>query len=99
MREDDLAAYLSTVPENFCRADCALPGTDVRSGTELQATCQAEGDRTTNGQDDNPIDDVNPGLFESTRWYGIQLPDGRFGYISEVWIRDADRGGLELPHC
>ena len=45
------------------------------------------------------IDDGNPGLFESTRWYGIQLPDGRFGYISEVWIRDADRGGLDLPHC
>lgn len=28
-------------------------------------------------------------------WIGA----GTFGYVSEVWIRSADRGGLGLPGC
>jgi hypothetical protein len=33
----------------------------------LTAVCQTTGDRTTNGNDADPADDTNPGLFESTR--------------------------------
>lgn len=99
MREDT-PAYLSTVTRNFCKRDgCALGGTDVGSGNGLTAECTVIGDRTTNGQDNSTIDDGNAGLYSSTRWYGIRWGDGRFGYISEVWIRGQDRGGKGLRGC
>ncbi len=100
MREDTHPAYLSTDTRNYCRVNgCVLAGTEVTTGATLTARCQVQGDRTTNGQDNSNIDDANPGLFTSTRWYGINWPDGRFGYISEVWIDPANHGGLGLPTC
>ncbi|MGH3794338.1 MAG: hypothetical protein ACRDSP_05565 [Pseudonocardiaceae bacterium] len=100
MRDDPNPAYLSTVTHNYCRTHgCMLPGTAVTTGTTLTTQCQIQGDRTTNGEDKNSIDDTNPGLDTSTLWYGITWPDGRFGYISEVWINPAERGGLGLPAC
>ncbi len=100
MRDDTTPAYLSTVTHNYCRANgCMLAGTEVTTGATLTARCQLDGDRTTNGQDNSTVDDTNPGLFTSMRWYGIIWPGGRFGYISEVWIDPADRGGLGLPTC
>jgi hypothetical protein len=99
MREDS-PAYLSTTMRNFCKRDgCALPGTDMGSGAVITAECTVGGNRTTNGQDNSTIDDGNPGLYTSTRWYGIRWGDGRFGYISEVWIRADFRGGLGLRSC
>jgi hypothetical protein len=100
MREDT-PAYLSTVTRNFCKSDgCMLATTDVLdSGDWVNAYCQTSGDRTTNGQDNSSIDDQNPALFESRRWYGIRWADGRSGYISEVWIAGGDRGGVGLPAC
>lgn len=99
MREDT-PAYLSTVTRNYCKRDgCALAGTDIGSGAVLVAECTTIGTRTTNGQDGSSVDDGNPGLYSSTRWYGVRWGDGRFGYISEVWIRSADRGGLGLRAC
>ena len=56
---------------NFCKRDgCALGGTDVGSGAHLRAECTVVGSRTTNGQDNRTIDDADPGLYASTRWYG-----------------------------
>lgn len=99
MRED-VPAYLSTVTRNFCKRDgCALAGTDMGSGAVIAAECTVLGDRTTNGQDNSSIDDGNPGLYSSTRWYGVRWGDGRFGYISEAWIRGDFRGGLGLRSC
>ena len=99
MREDT-PAYLSTVTRNFCKRDgCALPGTDFGSGATLTAECTVIGNRTTNGQDNSAIDDGNPGLYTSTRWYGIRWGDGRFGYLSEVWVAAPYRGGLGLRSC
>lgn len=99
MREDT-PAYLSTVTQNYCKSNgCALAGTDMNTGAQITAICQAQGARTTNGQDNSSIDDANPGLYQSTLWYGIRWGDGRFGYISEVWINAAHRGGLGLPGC
>jgi hypothetical protein len=97
---EDTPAYLSTVTQNYCRRDgCMLAGTEVGTGAVLTATCQTFGARTTNGNDGSAVDDANPELFSSTRWYGVRWSDGRFGYISEVWINAADRGGLGLPGC
>jgi hypothetical protein len=53
---------------------------------------------TTNGNNSDPSDDSNPGLFTSTRWYGVRLGNGALGFISKVWI-DPSRRGLGLPGC
>ena len=100
MREDTAPAYLSTVMQNRCRVNgCMIVGTERWTGGTLgPAVCQGFGARTTNGQDNSPVDDANPGLFTSTRWYGVSVSGGR-GYISEVWITPAQRGGLGLPGC
>jgi hypothetical protein len=71
----------------------------VSGQTYDAAVCQTTGERTTNGHDTNPSDDANPELFSSNRYYGVRLTNGVFGYVSEVWIRAADRGGLGLPGC
>jgi hypothetical protein len=100
MREDDAPAYLSAVTENYCRSrGCMVAGTEMGSGHQVVATCQVTGARTTNGHDSDPADDANPERFESTRWYRIAWPDGRTGYLSEVWVAAAHRGGLGLPGC
>ncbi|MGK2936286.1 MAG: hypothetical protein ACSLFR_00545, partial [Solirubrobacteraceae bacterium] len=101
MREDTTPARLQTQPWIRCASrGCAIGGTERGTGgTYDAAVCQTSGERTTNGWDANPSDDANPERFESTRYYGIRLPDGTFGVISEVWIRAADRGGLGLPNC
>ncbi len=98
---EDTPAYLATVTKNFCRRDgCMLSGTDVlTTGSTVVAECWANGDRTTNGQDNSAIDDSNPNLYQSTRWYRVRWPDGRWGYLSEVWITAAHRGGAGLPPC
>ncbi len=100
MQEDNNPAYLSTVTQNACRRfGCALPGTEMSSDAKITAVCQIQGDRTTNGSDGSTDDDANPNLNTSRLWYGIRWSDGRFGYISEVWIQASDRGGLGLPDC
>lgn len=100
MREDDQLAYLSTRTTNYCRRDgCVIAGTEVGSGHVWTASCQTQGDRTTNGQDNSDIDNNNPGLASSTLWYGVRLGDGTLGVVNEVWIDPSQRGGLGLPAC
>lgn len=101
MREDPIPVRLTTKPWIRCGArGCNIAGTERRSGQSYDAAvCQTTGERTTNGQDGSPVDDANPGLFTSTRYYGVRLSDGRFGYVSEVWLARASRGGLALPRC
>lgn len=36
---------------------------------------------------------------ESDLWYRASFPDGRSGYVSEVYLSGASRGGLGLPDC
>lgn len=100
MREDT-PAYLSTVAQNSCRSNgCAVGGTDRNTGgTYAPAVCQTSGARTTNGNDGSSSDDGNPGLYTSSRWYGVRLASGSLGYISEVWIDPSQRGGAGLPAC
>jgi hypothetical protein len=42
---------------------------------------------------------MNPGRATSTLYYGVQLADGTFGYVPEVWIDPSQRGGLGLLGC
>lgn len=100
MREDASPAYLSLRPRNYCKSNgCAIPGTDYHSGATATAVCQTQGERVTNGDDASPADDANPDLYTSTLWYGVIGPDGRVGYLSEVWVAVAYRGGQGLPTC
>ena len=101
MREDSTPARMTSKPWTYCGSrGCNINGTERSSGgTYDAAVCQTTGERTTNGHDSSPADDSNPERFESTLYYGIRLGNGTFGYMSEVWIRAADRGGLGLPAC
>lgn len=38
------------------------------------------------------------GVF-SALWYRCILADGKTGYLSEVYVTPASRGGLALPTC
>ncbi len=100
MREDDERAYLSTRTVASCRLHgCKADGTEMSSGAVARAVCQVQGDRITNGQDDSAVDDHNPGLYSSSRWYRVRRADDREGYLSEVWVRPSDREGRGLPVC
>lgn len=101
MREDSVPVRLTTQPWTHCTSrGCNINGTERGTGgTYDAAVCQTVGERTTNGHDSDPSDDANPERFESSRYYGVRLTNGTFGYVSEVWIRAADRGGLGLPQC
>jgi hypothetical protein len=101
MREDDEAVALTTKPVAFCgERDCRIAGTSRETGdTYDAAVCQHQGERVTNGQDTSRVDDHNPGLFSSRRYYGVRLDEDTFGYVSEVWIDPKVRGGLRLPRC
>lgn len=101
MREDTDPATLTTKPVAFCGArNCVIPGTNRETGgTYDAAACQRQGELITNGDDTRKVDDNNPGLFTSSRYYGVRLDEDTFGYVSEVWIDPKDRGGLGLPTC
>ncbi len=101
MREDAVPLRLTTQPRTFCGTlGCNINGTERATGDVYDAAiCQTRGERFTNGNDADPSDDNNPQLFESTLYYGVLLADGTFGYVNEVWIRAADRGGLGLSTC
>jgi hypothetical protein len=101
MSQDAIPLRLTTRAETYCgRNGCNINGTERTTGqTYESAVCQTTGQRFTNGNDSDPADDANPERFESTRYYGVRLADGVFGYVNEVWVRAQDRGGLGLPAC
>jgi hypothetical protein len=78
---------------------CATTRPQFRAGDKVEGVvCQVNGARVTNGADDNRIDDHNPGLYTSPRWYGVRTDKG-LRYFSEVWAVSKDRGGLGLSKC
>ncbi len=100
LREDTKPLRLFTSPA-ICYepSKCATDKPQFRAGDKVQGVvCQTNGARVTNGDDENPIDDHNPGLVESTRWYGVRTNEG-VRYFSAVWAVPKDRGGLGLPDC
>ncbi|MGW5055678.1 hypothetical protein [Actinokineospora sp. NPDC004072] len=100
LQEDDTPSYLSTEPVSRCASrGCKIAGTEMGSGTTLVAYCQLKAEWTTNADINSPGIKQNANLVASPLWYGIELPDGTRGYISEVYIAADYRGGLELPGC
>jgi hypothetical protein len=97
--EDSGPAYLSSRAIAFCGSrGCKEVGTDVVSGAMLPATCTVVGERMWNHNLDSPAA-RNPHRVESELWYRVSWPDGRSGYLSEVYLEPASRGGLGLPAC
>ncbi|MEU7478349.1 helix-turn-helix transcriptional regulator [Lentzea sp. NPDC042327] len=100
LREDDSPSYLSSRTVSRCtQNDCKLAGTDVYSGARLTAYCRTDGEWLTNADISSEGIKQNPGLVASQIWYGIYWVDGRRGFISEVYLEEGYRGGLDLPPC
>jgi hypothetical protein len=110
MRQDnDHPVQLTERPRPFCDAAKCIPGTSRLSGQAYRsAVCQIEGDHRllamSNGNDqdtaDGRADDHNPGIYHSWTYYGVRLEDGTEGYVSDVWVRTAQRAGhVKLPRC
>lgn len=99
MREDLNPVQLLDRPAATCTTPCAIPNTARTTGGFIDDVyCQTFGPRVTNGDDTSSADDENPELAESRWYYGARI-NGITGYVSEVWVRPADRGGLGLPIC
>ncbi|MCE3551298.1 helix-turn-helix transcriptional regulator [Pseudonocardia sp. RS11V-5] len=97
--EDTSPAYLSARPQPYCaREGCKLDGTDLTSGALLPATCTVHGAEMWNYNLDSPAV-ANPARARSDLWYRLSWPDGRSGYLSEVYLEAGSRGGLGLPAC
>ena len=98
--EDDSPAYLSSKRIPSCaKNDCKLPGTEMASGVLLVAICHADGIMMYNYNLDAPESKTNPNRAESALWYQVVLPDGRVGFLSEVYVAASDRGGKRLAIC
>lgn len=97
--EDGSPSYLSGEPIAFCGSrGCKIEGTEIVSGALLPATCVRRGETMWNYNLDSPAAQ-NPYRAESDLWYRVSWPDGRAGYLSEVYLEPASRGGLSLPIC
>lgn len=98
--EDTTPSYLSCKPIPYCsRHGCELMGTQVTSGAMLVAVCYIYGTRMYNYNLDSTASQNNPYRSSSRLWYKVVLPDQRSGYISEVYIEAASRGGQGLTQC
>ena len=93
--EDDTPAYLSTKPQPYCaRQGCKVPGTEMQSGAVLAVTCFIHGPEMVNYNLDAPEAARNPNRAVSRIWYWASFPDGRSGYLSEIYVEARYRGGL-----
>lgn len=102
LEEDRTPAYLSTLPLAYCASpdrQCKVPGTELRSGAALVAHCVVRGQQMWNYDLRDPAVDANPDRAASALWYRASFPDGRVGYLSEVYLSASSRGGLGLPDC
>ena len=101
LEEDDSPSYLAARPIERCAnvPGCKLSGTDMGSGDTVEAVCQLQGALLTNADVQSTGIKSNPNVAASSLWYGIRWPDGRLGYLSEVYVAPMYRGGLQLPPC
>ena len=100
--EDTSPAYLSTLALAYCAQpsrNCKVPGTEMASGAAVAANCWTQGQMMWNWDLSDPTAQANPNRVRSDLWYRASFPDGRTGYISEVYIERGDRGGRGLPRC
>jgi hypothetical protein len=95
---DSTPAYLSSRPIPYCSTNgCEIKGTDMQSGAELPVSCWVRGTQMTNENTHSPGINRNPHGVISSRWYRGSWPNGKHGYLSEVYIEPKYRGGLGLP--
>jgi hypothetical protein len=100
LKENTAAAYLSGEPVSSCSANgCEIPRSQMWSGTILQATCQIRGARMTNEYLASPGITRNKNGITSSLWYRCVLPNGAAGYLPEIYVAPAYRGGQGLPTC
>jgi hypothetical protein len=100
LTEDTTPAYLSSKPIARCsKRGCKVEGTDMWSGATFAVTCWATGEEITNQDTTSAGIEQNPHAATSSRWYRGEWPDGRAGYLSEVYVAQEYRGGLGLPEC
>ena len=98
LADNPAPAYLSRRLVPSCSAeDCEVPRTQVLSGTILRATCQTWGAQMTNEDLAVPGSSRNEYGVTSSRWYRCVLPNGAAGYLPEVYVAPAYRGGQGLP--
>lgn len=100
--EDRTPAYLSTEALSYCASpsrSCKVPGTEMVSGAAVVASCWTTGQMMWNVDLADPDQARNPDRAQSDLWYRASFPDGRTGYLSEVYVVRGDRGGRGLPRC
>lgn len=100
--EDKTPEYLSALPIAYCAApdrSCKIPGTEMASGAAVVANCVTHGQQMWNYNLADPAVASNPDRAASDLWYRASFPDGRSGYVSEVYLVAGSRGGLGLPNC
>ena len=98
--EDPIPAYLSSKPVPVCRLKgCMIADSVLKSGITVVATCHVDGGWMTNYNLDSSESKDNPNRTDSSLWYRLILPDGRTGFLSEVYVAPQSRGGLGLPTC
>ena len=100
--EDRTPAYLSTEALSYCASpsrSCKVPGTEMVSGAAVVASCWTTGQMMWNVDLADPEQERNPDRVQSDLWYRASFPDGRTGYLSEVYVVRGDRGGRDLPRC
>jgi hypothetical protein len=98
--EDETPVYLSGKPEPRCAANgCKISGTETASDALLVAVCHTRGVEMFNYNLDSSEAKANPNRVDSALWYKAVFPDGRSGFLSEVYVVPADRGGKGLPVC
>lgn len=98
--EDSSPSYLSSRPVSRCaNRGCKIPGTDLYSDAVLVVDCAVTGASMSNYNLDASESRDNLHRVTSALWYRASYPDGRTGYISEVYLTAGSRGGLGLPTC
>ncbi|MFI2666834.1 helix-turn-helix domain-containing protein [Micromonospora carbonacea] len=98
--EDRTPAYLSAEPAARCAArGCKLDDTEMWSGTLVPVTCWVTGTEVTNRDTTSAGIAQNPNGVTSRLWYRVVWPDGRAGFLAEIYVAPEYRGGLALPAC
>jgi len=99
---DKTPVYLSSQRVPRCadqQPSCMIAGSKVVDGSVLTAECFAFGAGMTNMDLRVLAARRNPERVSSDLWYGVRAPDGSLGFVSEVYLTTASRGGLGLRQC
>jgi hypothetical protein len=97
---EDTPLYISMLTVPRCaQHHCELPNSRIADGTRLVAICFVLGAGMTNMNLGVLSTRKNPARITSDIWYGIRTANGRFGYVSEVYLTPKSRGGLDLRKC